>query len=258
MSKRNEEYAKLLGELIKCKTIYSRGEYKSEFVKFRVILESMFKLLYKEAKLKIFGDGALLYKIEGQDKERNILIMSHHDVVDINGKWDFEPFSGEIKDGKLLGRGTVDTKTSFFAEIMAVEELLEESFIPKVNIYIASSNCEEVGGDGIPLIRDYFTKKNTSLELVLDEGGAIIDPPLPGLNDKVAMVAVHEKGRTVLNCIASDDDGHASFSNVESPVIRMSKFISEVSRKIFLRESFIQKLELCLKNLVRICHLKRK
>ena len=237
MSKSNEEYAKLLGELIKCKTIYSSGEYKSEFVKFRVILESIFKLLYKEAKLKIFGDGALLYKVEGQDKERNILIMSHHDVVDINGKWDFEPFGGEIKDGKLLGRGTVDTKTSFFAELMAVEELLEENFIPKVNIYIASSNCEEVGGDGIPLIRDYFIKKNISLELVLDEGGAIIDPPLPGLNDKVAMVAVHEKGRTVLNCIASDDDGHASFSNVESPVIRMSKFISDVSGKnIFKRK----------------------
>ena len=237
MSKSNEEYAKLLGELIKCRTIYSNGECKGEFVRFRVILENMFNELYKKAKLKIFGDGALLYKIEGQDKERNILIMSHHDVVDINGKWDFEPFSGEIKDGKLLGRGTVDTKTSFFTELMAVEELLEENFIPKVNVYIASSNCEEVGGEGIPLIRDYFIENNISLELVLDEGGAIIDPPLPGLTDKVAMIAVHEKGRTVLNCIASDDDGHASFSNIESPVIRMSKFISEVSGKnIFERK----------------------
>lgn len=52
------------------------------------------------------------------------MVMSHHDVVEATGDWQEEPFGGIIKDGKLWGRGTVDTKTPLFAEFSAIEELL--------------------------------------------------------------------------------------------------------------------------------------
>lgn len=64
------------------------------------------------------------------------MVMSHHDVVEATGDWQEEPFGGIIKDGKLWGRGTVDTKTPLFAEFSAIEELLFEGFEFPVNVYL--------------------------------------------------------------------------------------------------------------------------
>lgn len=64
------------------------------------------------------------------------MVMSHHDVVESTGDWQEEPFGGVIKDGKLWGRGTVDTKTPLFAEFSAIEELLLEGFEFPVNVYL--------------------------------------------------------------------------------------------------------------------------
>ena len=87
--------------------------------------------------------------------------MSHHDVVNATGNWKEESFEGTIKDGKIWGRGTVDTKTPLFAEFNAIEELLEEGFEFRVNTYLFSSHNEEIGGDGAVLALDYFNKKDT-------------------------------------------------------------------------------------------------
>lgn len=56
------------------------------------------------------------------------MLMSHHDVVDVTDDWLHPGFCGEIFGNKLWGRGTIDTKTSLFAEFMALEELLREGF----------------------------------------------------------------------------------------------------------------------------------
>lgn len=64
------------------------------------------------------------------------MVMSHHDVVEATGDWQEKPFGGVIKDGKLWGRGTVDTKTPLFAEFSAIEELLLEGFEFPVNVYL--------------------------------------------------------------------------------------------------------------------------
>ena len=73
-----------------------------------------------------------------------ILLMSHQDVVPAEGKWEHEPFSGDIADGKVWGRGTSDTKASVMAFFQAVEELLSEGYTPKCDVYLASSCTEEL------------------------------------------------------------------------------------------------------------------
>lgn len=169
------------------------------------------------------------------------MIMSHHDVVVASGDWVEPPFSGTIKDGKLWGRGTVDTKTPLYSELKAVEELLEKEFIPEVNIYIASSNNEEIGGNGIPLAVEHFKREGIKFELVVDEGGAIINAPVPGMKAKAAMIAVHEKGRKTLKCTATTEFGHFGLSpKSDTPIVRMAKFIEEVDRK----KPFIKKIHL--------------
>lgn len=139
----------------------------------------------------------------------------------------------------MWGRGTVDTKTPLFGEFSALEELLEVGYEPPCNVYIASSHNEELGGDGIPKALAYFKKHNLKFEVVLDEGGAVINPAVGGMNcEKCAMIAVHEKGRYYLNCTATSANAHASLTSAttQTPVERMSAFIQEVSSSdIFIR-----------------------
>lgn len=231
--KEQEEYALKLSEMIKCKTVSVDGSFDdTEFKKLRKVMEELFPLIHKNTEKMIFSDDCWVYKLKGKDESRNIMIMSHHDVVEATGEWLHPGFCGEIFDGNLWGRGTIDTKTPLFAEFSALEELLEEGFIPQCNVYIASSHNEEIGGDGIPQALKYFKENNISFETVLDEGGAIISPPLPMIKSNCAMMAVHEKGRYTLNCYAKDGGGHKGLAaNKNTPVARMSAFITEVNTK---------------------------
>ncbi len=234
------KYANRLGEMIRCKTVSEKDKFnEEEFLKLVEVMKKLFPLVHERAEKLTFGDDCWIYKIEGRNTSRNIMIMSHHDVVEAQGDWLHPGFCGEIFDGALWGRGTIDTKTPLFAEFQAVEELLEKGFVPETNLYIGSSHNEEIGGDGIPLALKYFKENNITFETVLDEGGAIISPPLAGMKCNCAMMAVHEKGRRRIVCTAKEGTGHAGLSgNTNTPVARMSAFISEVNEK----EPFIRRL----------------
>lgn len=229
-----------LKKMIQCKTVSVKDSYDdTEFSKLRDVMLELFPAVHKTAEKMTFSDDCWIYKIKGTDESRNIMLMSHHDVVAVSGEWEHEGFSGEIVDGKIWGRGTVDTKTPLFAEFSALEELLNEGFVPPCNVWIGSSHNEELGGDGIPLALEYFKEHNIDFEVILDEGGALIEPPLAGMNaDKCGMVAVHEKGRIYLNLIATSGNGHASLTAgaKATPVERMSAFINEImTTDVFIR-----------------------
>ena len=159
-------------------------------------------------------------------------------MVPADEEWTHEPFSGEFVDGKIYGRGTADTKGSLCAILFAVEELLKEGFRPDVNVYVASSHNEELGGDGITSALAYFQEQGIRFEVILDEGGAIIDPPLGNMKcEKCAMVAVHEIGRCKVLCKGETESSHVSLTGyANNPVERMASFIQEVSSKnLFIR-----------------------
>lgn len=234
-------YALRLQKMIRCKTVSVKDSFDdTEFAKLRDTVAELFPSFTEKAQKMTFGDDCWIYKLEGSDKSRDIMLMSHHDVVEAEGEWEHEGFSGEIVDGKIWGRGTVDTKTPLFAELSALEELINEGFEFPCNIWLGSSHNEELGGDGIPLALEYFKSNGIEFEVILDEGGALIEPPLAGMkSDKCGMVAVHEKGRIYLNCTASADNGHASLTAgaKATPVERMSAFINEVTTTdIFIRK----------------------
>lgn len=233
-------YAKKLQKMIQCKTVSVKDSYDdTEFAKLRTVMEELFPLVHKVAEKRTFGDDCWMYCIPGEDMNRNIMLMSHHDVVAVDGEWKYDGFSGEIAEEKVWGRGTVDTKTPLFAEFSALEELLSEGYKPACNVYIGSSHNEEIAGDGVPKAFAYFKEKGITFEAILDEGGAVIDPPVGGMKvEKCAMVAVHEKGFFHLNCTAMTGSGHAGLTAGQktTPVERMSAFIHEISSKnIFIR-----------------------
>lgn len=229
------DYTTKLQAMIQCPTVYGNGD--DSFENFRKVLRKIFPLIHQKAELTVFGDGCLIFKISGKNATKNIMLMSHHDVVDGAGDWKYPPFSATIADGKMWGRGTIDTKTPLFSELQAVEELLYSDYdFEGINLYIGSSNNEECCGDGIPTAIKYFKQHNIRFDVVLDEGGAVTSGMLPGVNNKSAMVAVHEKSRHIYKCVASKvDKGHLGLNPIKDNAIdRMSQFICEVKKsKIF-------------------------
>ena len=235
-------YAQKLRGMIRCRTVSRKNEYDdTEFAKLRTEVENLFPLLHTKAQRMVFSEDCWIYRLPGKDAFRNIMLMSHHDVVAAQGQWKHDPFAGEIAEGKIWGRGTVDTKTPLFAEFTALEELLQEGFVPECNVYLASSHNEELGGDGIPKALAYFKEQGILFDVILDEGGAVIDPPLSGMKcEKCAMVAVHEKGRWKLRCTAPAVSGHTSLTRATraTPPERMASFIHEIT----VKPSFVRRL----------------
>ncbi len=234
-----EKYGTGLSKMLQCKTVSVEGSFDdTEFAKLRQVVKEQFPLLHEKAEYHLLSQDCWLYKLSGWDSSRNILLMSHHDVVPVDESWSVDPWAGKIVDGKVYGRGAADTKGSLCGILFAMEELLSEEKELPVNVFILSSHNEELGGDGMTEALKWFREQNITLEVILDEGGAIVEPPLGNMKcEMCAMVAVHEKGRLKVRCTAEAASSHVSLTGYkDNPVERMAAFIQEISGKnIFLR-----------------------
>lgn len=231
-SKRAEAYGKQLAKMIQKETVSSRFDTdKTKFLEFHTILEELFPKVYATCEKHVFN-GSLLYKWSGTGKHEPILLMSHHDVVEANGTWEHEPFSGDIDPlGNVWGRGTVDTKASLFCIFTAVEELITDGFVPECDVYIASSCTEEFSGEGAPLTVAYLKEKGIRFAYVLDEGGMIMEEPVAGVKGVYGMVGVLEKGYADVRFTARGKGGHASAPGKNTPLVRLGKFMADVEKK---------------------------
>jgi carboxypeptidase PM20D1 len=229
-----QKYAEDLAEMIRCKTVTNVTEDPEDgtnpFLKLHEVIERRFPLIHEKLENIPLGEP-LLFRWRGKDSERGaIVLMSHQDVVPATGEWEHEPFSGDIEKGIIWGRGTVDTKGSLCCIFEAVEALLAEGFVPSCDVYIVSSNNEETMGDGAVRALDYLKDNNIKLEIVSDEGGAVLENPIPGVKGYFAMVGIVEKGIANVKFIAKGKGGHASTPPKNTPIARLSAFVNEVEK----------------------------
>ncbi|WP_337574086.1 M20/M25/M40 family metallo-hydrolase [Fournierella sp.] len=229
---RAQRYAETLSTLVQCETVSEKDQVsRRKFQAFHKLLREQFPLVHKAATRTVLN-GSLIYKIPGLDGGAGapILIMSHHDVVPAQGEWKYPPFSGEIAEGSVWGRGTVDTKGSLFCFMQAVEELLAEGWKPECDVYLASSCTEEWGGDGAPAIAAWLKEQGVHLGLLLDEGGMIMDSPMAGVKGRYAMVGVVEKGYADVKFTANAAGGHASAPGPNTALVQLARFICKTDR----------------------------
>lgn len=143
-----------------------------------------------------------------------ILLTSHLDVVPVEegteAQWTHAPFAGEIADGFVWGRGTLDDKIGVIAILEAVDSLLAQGYAPSRPVWLAFGADEEVGGNDAKAMAAHFAAKGVRFEFVLDEGLAILEGQLPGVTKRVAMFAVAEKGYADLELAAKGAGGHSS------------------------------------------------
>jgi len=227
---RTEQYANTLARLIRAKTISREPQPdKGEFYRFHDLLREVFPHIFAACTYEDF-DGSFLLRWKGRGEGKPILLMNHHDVVEAAGGWKYEPFSGTIAEGKVWGRGTLDTKGGLWAMLQAADELAAEGFAPAKDVYFLSTCNEEQGGSGADCISNTLLERGIRFSLVLDEGGMILDQPIDGAKGTYAMIGVGEKGCVDLKFIARSKGGHASTPGRNTPLVRLGKFMAEAEK----------------------------
>ena len=231
--------AKKLSKMIQVDTTsHTGGDDPEKFRAFHKTLAELFPLVFSKLE-KTEIDGNLLFYWKGRSSEKPILLMSHQDVVPAEGEWSHAPFSGDIADGKVWGRGASDTKCSVMAFFEAVEQLLAEGFTPPTDVYLASSCTEEWAGDGAPKLVAELKRRGVELFLLCDEGGGIISEPIGGIPGNFAMVGVFEKGKADVKFTARSTGGHASAPTANTPIARLSAFVTDVEKHAPFRKKFL-------------------
>jgi len=232
---RGMRYAPRLSRMIQVETVSNRNNVDTaKFYAFHKVLEELFPNIHRVCEKNDIS-GSLLFCWKGENRRAPILLMSHMDVVEAQGEWKHPPFSGEIADGRVWGRGTVDTKGNLFCMMQAVEELIESGYTPPGDVYIASSHTEEINGHGAPDTVEFLRGRGVKLWLLLDEGGVVMDEPFAGVKGRYAMIGVIEKGYCDIKFYARGEGGHASAPPKNTPITRLAKFITEVDRKRLFR-----------------------
>ncbi len=236
------KYAHMLSEMIKVPTVsVPEGGDKSIFYELQDVMKELFPLVFSKLE-KTDLNGNMLFRWPGRNPElKPILLMGHQDVVPASDKnWKHGPFSGDIEDGIVHGRGAMDCKCTVMAEFAAVEELLAEGFVPERDVYLSSSTNEEISGGGVEVAVKYFQDKGIRLESVMDEGGAIVSEMLPGMSTWAAAVGIVEKGTSHIKFIAKGAGGHSSAPPNDTPIARLSAFVCEVEKKKPFKKEFTE------------------
>lgn len=225
-------------QALRIKTISNESidEFDSAaFKHFNRFLTERFPLADSLLQHLYFNEFSHLYKWKGKnEKLKPIILMGHLDVVPIASpeKWSVDPFGGEIKDDIIWGRGTIDDKFTVVGLLEAATLLLEEGFEPERTIYFAFGHDEEVGGEfGAVRMAEYLKAQGIEAEFILDEGYAIVQQLIPGIEKDVAMIGVAEKGITSIELQVDMVGGHSSRPASETAIDVLAKAISKLKAK---------------------------
>ena len=173
------------------------GNFDREvFASYLPMLKEMYPTVFEVVESQLINEFGIVLKWKGKDSSLNpVVLMSHYDVVGDEGQdWKHPAFEAEIHDDVIWARGSIDTKGLLAATLEAMEKLVAEGYTPPRDIYYCSSNCEEVAGDTMSKIVEWFKENNIKPWFVLDEGGAIMEDLPMGIKTPFAMVGVSEKG----------------------------------------------------------------
>jgi carboxypeptidase PM20D1 len=221
-----EKAAADLSELVRCKTVSYRDsslEDDAEFEKLIALLPSLYPNVFKTCEFTKLPDRGLLFRWAGKKADAPAVMMAHYDVVPVNEDlWDTPAFEGIIKDGFVIGRGTLDTKVTFSGILFAANQLISEGFVPENDIYFAFSGGEEVNGNGAVRIVDWFEEKGITPALVVDEGGAVVENVFPGVKAPCGLIGIAEKGMMDVKYTVKSQGGHASAPKPGAPIDRLA------------------------------------
>jgi acetylornithine deacetylase/succinyl-diaminopimelate desuccinylase-like protein len=139
-----DEVTELLSRLIRVDTTNPPGNETAAAVLLRDYLEA--NGVECELIARTPERANLVARIKGSGGGPSLLIMGHTDVVLADpAEWSVPPFSGEVRDREIWGRGALDMKSQVAANAVAIASLAREGFKPSGDLIFAATADEEVG-----------------------------------------------------------------------------------------------------------------
>ncbi len=163
---------------------------------------------------EVVAPANLLFTWTGTDTALEpVVMMAHMDVVPVEtgseNAWTHPPFSGDIADGFVWGRGTLDDKVGVFSTLEAVEALVAKGYRPRRTVYLAFGDDEEVEGHGAAAIVALLKSRRVHPLVAIDEGSAIVSGIVPGVSRPAALIGLAEKGHMSVKLTVTGAGGHS-------------------------------------------------
>ncbi|XP_078276603.1 N-fatty-acyl-amino acid synthase/hydrolase PM20D1-like isoform X2 [Rhinoraja longicauda] len=183
----------------------SRLNY-SALTQFALHLSTAFPTVFSSSVVhhETIADYSHLFSIRGSNSSlQPYILCAHLDVVPaIDREWEVPPFSAEERNGFIYGRGALDDKLAVM-----------------------------VGGNsGARNIALALQSRGVKIAFLLDEGSAIIEGVIPGLEKQVAVIATSEKSSATIGLRVTTSSGHSSMPPKETSIGILAAAVSKLER----------------------------
>jgi len=162
----------------------------------------------------------------GQEGD-GLLLHGHLDVVPAEASdWRMDPFSGEIEDGYLWGRGAVDMK-DFDAMLLAVvRQRQREGRVPSRPVRLCFTADEEAGGHrGAEVL---INEHREEFEGITDAVGEVGGFSTTVRDRRIYLIEAAEKGMAWMKLTARGRAGHGSMVNDDNAVARLTAAVARL------------------------------
>jgi len=180
------------------------------------------------------GRASVIVRVPGEDQTRGaLLIHGHLDVVPAEkSDWRVDPFSGEIEESCVWGRGAIDMKDMDAMTLAVVRQIVREGRRPARNLVVAFVADEEAGsGAGARwLVNTRPDLFEGCTEAIGEVGGfsyTISD------ERRLYLIQTAEKGMAWLRLIADGTAGHGSMLNDDNAVTELTEAVARLGRHRF-------------------------
>ncbi len=165
-------------------------------------------------------------RLKGSGRGRPLLLMAHSDVVPVErSQWSADPFSAEVRNGIVYGRGAVDDKSLLAAELAVMIEIKRRNVKLDRDLILMSEADEESGSTGIQWILQHAPQK-IDAEFALNEGGAQMETK-DGV--RVFEIQTAEKVPARILITAHGTAGHGSLPRGDNAILHLSRALLKLS-----------------------------
>ncbi len=172
------------------------------------------------------GRSSVVARVKGSGNQKPLILLSHLDVVAVEpDKWLHDPFGGEVIDGYVWGRGTLDCKGLTAIELMALLALVRQGVPFKRDVIFAATADEETGG---AMGAGWLVANRRELvdgEWCINEGGG--EAYTVG-GKTLYTCETSEKGTARFMVTAKGPAGHGSIPREDNAVILLSKAMARL------------------------------
>jgi acetylornithine deacetylase/succinyl-diaminopimelate desuccinylase-like protein len=221
-----DEATQLLRELIRLDTVNPPGHETPAAELLRAYLDDAG--VECELYAKVPARANLVARIPGRGDGKRLLLLGHTDTVLADPReWSIDPWSGEVHEGSVWGRGALDMKGQVAANAVAMATLARERFRPHGDLLLAATADEEVGTSDFGL--SWLCREHPDAvwaEYCVNEGGgdrAVVD------GRPVYLCAVAEKASSPFLLRVYGRSGHASMPGIaDNALVRAARLVARL------------------------------